>query len=70
MHRLRPSAAFATSSRLYAKTHEWVERLDSRMAKVGITDYAQRAMGDLVYADLPKESAFLQKNGTERHATF
>lgn len=61
---------FSASSRFYAKTHEWIEKLDAKVAKVGITDYAQKAMGDLVYADLPKESMFLQKNGTARYATF
>lgn len=38
----------------YAKTHEWVEYLDNGRARVGISDHAQEAMGDIVYIDLPE----------------
>ena len=36
----------------YTKDHEWVQ-LDGGTAKVGITDYAQKALGDVVYLELP-----------------
>lgn len=36
----------------YTKTHEWV-RLEDGVAVVGITDYAQSELGDIVYVDLP-----------------
>ena len=36
----------------YAKTHEWV-RVEGENAVVGITDYAQEALGDIVYVELP-----------------
>ncbi|MBI1756604.1 MAG: glycine cleavage system protein GcvH [Fimbriimonas ginsengisoli] len=36
----------------YTKTHEWV-RLDGDTATVGITDYAQSELGDIVYVELP-----------------
>lgn len=36
----------------YAKTHEWV-RVDGDVATVGITDFAVKALTDLVYVDLP-----------------
>jgi glycine cleavage system H protein len=36
----------------YTKDHEWV-RLDGDVAAVGITDYAQEQLGDVVYVDLP-----------------
>ena len=36
----------------YTKDHEWVE-LSGDRGKVGITDYAQRQLGDVVYVDLP-----------------
>lgn len=36
----------------YSSEHEWV-RLDDDVATVGITDYAQAALGDIVYVDLP-----------------
>ena len=37
----------------YSKEHEWV-RVEADIATVGITDYAQEQLGDLVYLDLPK----------------
>jgi glycine cleavage system H protein len=40
----------------YTKEHEWV-RLDGQRARVGITDYAQDALGDVVYVDLPEVGA-------------
>lgn len=39
---------------LYAKTHEWVRFLDDTTAKVGISDYAQKELGDLVFINLPE----------------
>jgi glycine cleavage system H protein len=40
----------------YTQEHEWV-RVDGTTAKVGITDYAQDALGDVVYVDLPQVGA-------------
>ena len=37
----------------YTKEHEWIEA-DGANATVGITDYAQHLLGDIVFADLPK----------------
>lgn len=37
----------------YTKDHEWV-RLEGDTARVGITDYAQRQLGDVVYLELPE----------------
>jgi len=37
----------------YTKDHEWV-RLDGAQAQVGITDYAQKQLGDVVYLELPE----------------
>jgi glycine cleavage system H protein len=36
----------------YSKEHQWV-RLDGGEARVGITDYAQATLGDIVYVELP-----------------
>jgi glycine cleavage system H protein len=41
---------------LYSKEHEWV-KLDGDAATIGITDYAQNALGDIVYVELPKVGA-------------
>ena len=42
----------------YTKTHEWV-RLHDSGATIGITDYAQNLLGDLVYVELPEVGAAL-----------
>ena len=39
--------------RKYTKDHEWV-RLSGDMAEIGITDYAQQQLGDVVYMELPE----------------
>ena len=42
----------------YTKEHEWV-RVEGDVATVGITDYAQHELGDVVYVELPKLGAKL-----------
>ena len=37
----------------YSKDHEWV-RVEGDIAVIGITDYAQNSLGDVVYVELPK----------------
>jgi glycine cleavage system H protein len=37
----------------YSKDHEWV-KVDGDVATIGITDYAQHSLGDVVYVDLPR----------------
>ena len=39
--------------RLYAKTHEWVLLEEGKEILVGISDYAQIALGDIVFVNLP-----------------
>ncbi len=39
----------------YSKDHEWVKMLDGSTALVGITDFAQSELGDLVFINLPQE---------------
>ncbi len=43
---------------LYDKTHEWI-RVEGDEAVIGITDFAQAALGDVTYVDLPEEGATL-----------
>lgn len=38
----------------YTKDHEWVSEVSTNRYRVGITDYAQVALGDIVYIQLPK----------------
>lgn len=39
----------------YSKSHEWVEFLSEASVKIGLTDFAQNAMGDIVFINLPTE---------------
>lgn len=39
----------------YTETHEWIRFEDETTAYIGITDYAQDQLGDLVFANLPEE---------------
>lgn len=41
----------------YTEEHEWVKVVDATTVRFGITDYAQDALGDIVFADLPKVGA-------------
>lgn len=47
---------------LYSKEHEWV-RVDGDTATVGITDYAQNSLGDIVYVELPKVGSRVDRFG-------
>ena len=38
----------------YTKEHEWVQVVSEKRFRVGITDFAQSALGDIVYIQLPK----------------
>jgi glycine cleavage system H protein len=42
----------------YTREHEWI---DAGAGKVGITDYAQNTLGDIVFVDLPKVGATIEK---------
>ena len=46
----------------YLQTHEWI-RIEDNIATVGITDYAQHQLGDIVYIELPEIGTALQKGG-------
>jgi glycine cleavage system H protein len=45
----------------YARTHEWV-RAEGDTATIGITDFAQNELGDVVYLELPEVGRTLQQN--------
>ncbi|MCD6541438.1 glycine cleavage system protein GcvH [Candidatus Bipolaricaulota bacterium] len=44
----------------YTKTHEWV-KVEDGTARIGITDYAQKKLGDVVYVELPEKGRKLKK---------
>lgn len=45
----------------YTNEHEWI-RLEGDVAYVGITDYAQEQLGDIVFVDIPTEGETLEAN--------
>jgi glycine cleavage system H protein len=47
---------------LYSKEHEWVQ-IDGDTATIGITDYAQNSLGDIVYVELPKVGTRVEQFG-------
>jgi glycine cleavage system H protein len=46
---------------LYSKEHEWI-RVDEQIGTIGITDYAQKELGDIVYVELPKPGEHVTAN--------
>ncbi|HEY6425924.1 MAG TPA: glycine cleavage system protein GcvH [Acidimicrobiales bacterium] len=46
----------------YSEEHEWV-RVDGTRARIGITDYAQDALGDIVFIDLPEVGSAVEVGG-------
>lgn len=46
----------------YTKEHEWVRLLDGGIAEVGITDFAQDQLGDIVYVEVPEIGRKLTKD--------
>ncbi|HEY8604770.1 glycine cleavage system protein GcvH [Tsuneonella suprasediminis] len=49
-------------TRYFTEDHEWIE-VDGTSATVGITDYAQSQLGDIVFVETPAEGATLTKGG-------
>ena len=47
---------------LYTDEHEWIKLLDDSTVRIGITDYAQDQLGDVVYVELPEEQATVARN--------
>jgi glycine cleavage system H protein len=51
------------AERYYTETHEWVT-VDDNVATVGITDYAQGKLGDIVFLELPRVGRLLETGDT------
>lgn len=43
-----------TANLLYSKEHEWVLPLEGNIVRIGISDYAQKALGDIVFVENPQ----------------
>ncbi|WP_191567329.1 glycine cleavage system protein GcvH [Metabacillus idriensis] len=44
----------AIANLLYSKEHEWVQQLDGNRVRIGISDYAQKQLGDIVFVENPE----------------
>ncbi len=42
----------------YVESHEWIEVLDNGNVRIGITEHAQSALGDIVFVELPEEDSY------------
>lgn len=51
------SVLIMTEDRLYSKEHEWILPLGEDVVRVGITDYAVKQLGDVVYVEVPEVDA-------------
>ena len=47
---------------LYTDEHEWIERLEGGLVRIGVTDYAQDQLGDVVYVELPEVGRVVAKD--------
>ena len=48
---------------IYSESHEWLQ-LESDIATIGITDFAQTELGDIVFAELPEVGEHLERGET------
>jgi glycine cleavage system H protein len=47
---------------LYTDEHEWIKRLGEGLVRIGVTDYAQDQLGDVVYVELPEMGKVVAKD--------
>lgn len=47
---------------LYNDEHEWIQRKDGSVVRIGISDYAQDQLGDVVFVELPVDGSTVAKN--------
>ena len=48
---------------MYSEDHQWVRMEDDGLIRVGVTDYAQDALGEVVFVDLPEIDLLVEKGG-------
>ena len=49
------------NDKIYTKEHEWIEVIENNMAIIGITDFAQKQLGDIVFVELPEKGKSFNK---------
>ncbi|WP_373471843.1 glycine cleavage system protein GcvH [Carnobacterium alterfunditum] len=52
-----------TEDRLYSKDHEWILPLGENLVRIGITEYAVKQLGDVVYVEVPEVDAEVSVGG-------
>ena len=52
----------------YTKEHEWIH-VEGGLATIGITDYAQHELGDVVFVELPKPGAKIETGENQYRST-
>ncbi|KAJ1959811.1 glycine cleavage system H-protein subunit [Dipsacomyces acuminosporus] len=63
LNRTIPSLARFYATKKYTASHEWIE-IDNGVGTVGITDYAQSSLGDIVYAEVPEVGTVVELDDT------
>jgi len=53
----------------FTKEHEWISTSDG-VGTVGITDYAQQSLGDIVFVELPEPGKQIGKDGNDQSVSF
>ncbi len=48
------------SDRIYTRSHVWLEQQNQQIFTIGITDFAQQQLGDIVFVDLPEPGVITQ----------
>ena len=48
---------------MYSEDHQWIRLEEAGLIRVGITDYAQDALGEVVFVDLPEVDLLVEKGG-------
>jgi glycine cleavage system H protein len=48
----------------YTESHEWIRVLEGGIWEIGITDYAQKELGDIVFVNLPREGDSLSEGAS------
>ncbi len=57
------SVLMMTEDRLYSKDHEWILPLGENLVRIGITEYAVKQLGDVVYVEVPEVDAEVSVGG-------
>jgi len=60
----RRTFAVKPGQKRYTKAHEWVRLDDANSGYIGISDYAQKELGDVVYVELPEKGSKFQRGET------